>query len=121
MNQLKSTTARIDFRTLLDIAPKARQDLLDYLTTARPSVTLVPAANPSNHAASDSQALLSKYTIARAPVEILDTPFEGFIDTGCSHTLASQLVVRRLSLMDKMLPTAPLKPHGQNVTTKVQF
>jgi hypothetical protein len=104
MNQLKSTTARIDFRTLLDIAPKAQQDLLDYLTTARPSVTPVPAANPSNHAASDSQALLSEYTVARAPVEILDTPFEGFIDTRCSHTLASQLVVERLSLMDKMLP-----------------
>jgi hypothetical protein len=104
MNQLKSTTARIDFRTLLDIAPKARQDLLDYLTTARPSVTPVSTTNTSNHAASDSQALLFKYTVASAPVEILDTPFEGLIDTGCSHTLASQLMVRRLSLMDKMLP-----------------
>jgi hypothetical protein len=93
IGQLGATTAKIDFRTLLDISPKVRQELREYLDNepneSEPSSGLQQAG--SNHTAALFNTLPTRYTVARCKMEISDKPVEAILDSGASTTVLGQM------------------------------
>jgi hypothetical protein len=101
VNQLGATTAKTNFRTLLDISPKARNDLLRYLTAADSGQT---ASLSETNTVAMSNSLPTRYTMARCKVDIFNQPVEAILDSGASATLMGQMLASKHDLLDMLQP-----------------